>query len=411
MQKPQTPESNLDTTVFEGILPPLPINEPKRLEKLHQYGILDAPADPVYDRMTRLACRLLGTPISLISLLDETRQWFMSRHGLDLGWTSRHVAFCSYTILQDDVVVVPDALQDDRFAVNPLVTQGARIRFYAEVSLKTFDDLALGTLCVLDTKPRFDFGEDQKVALRDFAALIMHEIEAGYATKTAAFEIEERHKAEQSLTSALEEKEILLREIHHRVKNNLQSLWGLLQIEKSRMTDTYARARIEALSQRINVIASIHRQLYSSQNLVRLNLGLHLEELCGNLSSLYDFPHGLDVVVEAEEVDCSPDTAIPLGLIANEAISNSLKHAFPEGRIGRIIVSLRRIVDETSDRTIELTISDNGVGLQGTAGHSPSGMTLIQALAAQIDAEVRVEDKNEYTLSVRFAACDREPAQ
>ena len=96
--------------------------------------------------------------------------------------------------------------------------------------------------------------------------------------------------------------------------------------------------------------------------------------------------------MEAGAVECSLDTAIPLGLIANEAISNSLKHAFPSGRTGRILVRLHWIADETSDRTTELLITDDGVGLQGAVGHSPGGigMTLIEALADQIDASVTV---------------------
>jgi two-component sensor histidine kinase len=404
MQKPQLSKPDPALPAQEGIVPPLPINELRRLEELHRYCILDTPEEPAYDRVTRLASRLLEAPISLVSLLDESRQWFKSRHGLDVGWTSRDIAFCSYTILQDDVMVVPDALEDERFTDSPLVTDAPRIRFYAGMPLKTSDDLPLGTLCILDTEPRYDFDEGKKEALRDLASLIMHEIEAGYAARTAAFEIEERRKAEQSLAYALEEKEILLREIHHRVKNNLQSLWGLLQIEKSRMTDIHARMRMDAVSQRVNVMGSIHKQLYSSSNFARIDLGLHLEELCENLNSLYGFPPGIDVIVGAEEVECSLDTAIPLGLIANEAISNSLKHAFPEGRTGRILVSLHWIAEGTPDQKIELLISDDGVGLQGTAGHSPDGigMTLIQALADQIDAKVTVESEAGYSLSVRF---------
>jgi two-component sensor histidine kinase len=304
-------------------------------------------------------------------------------------------------------MVVSDALEDERFADNPLVTDSPRIRFYAGMPLKTSDDLPLGTICILDTEPRYDFDEGMKEALRDLAALIMHEIDAGYAAKTAAFEIEERRKAERSLASALEEKEILLREIHHRVKNNLQSLWGLLQIEKSRMTDINARMRMDAVSQRVNVMGSIHKQLYSSSNFARIDLRLHLEELCENLNALYGFLPGVAVVVEVEEIECSLDTAIPLGLIANEAISNGLKHAFPEGRTGRILVSLRRIAEGTPDHGIELLISDNGVGPQGTDGRSPDGigMTLIQALANQIGAKVTVESEAGYSLSIRFAGC------
>src|SRR5690242_4505087 len=102
------------------IRPPLPVDEPQRLIALKRYDLLDTPPEQAFDRITRLAAAVLGMPISLITLLDETRQWFKSRHGLDAPWTSRDVAFCSYTILDIQPMVVPDAIADDRFLANPL---------------------------------------------------------------------------------------------------------------------------------------------------------------------------------------------------------------------------------------------------------------------------------------------------
>ncbi len=407
MHPPCTDRKRPETEGIPAVVPPLPLNEPERLETLRRYALLDTPPEAAYDRMTRLAARLLGTPVSLISLLDDTRQWFKSRHGLDTPWTGRDLSFCAYTILQDDVMVVSDALRDERFADNALVTGEPGIRFYAGVPLRTADHLALGSLCVIDHVPRHGFGDEEKSVLRDLADMVMHEIEARHAADVANREIEERRRAETALAAALEEKETLLREIHHRVKNNLQSLWGLLQIEKSKMADGHARERMDAVSQRINVMGSIHRQLYASPNLARIDLAAHLDELCRSLMDLHDRPDRVRILIEADPLDCTLDTAIPLGLIANEVISNSLKHAFPGERRGTVRVTLRRLPDV--DRRAgpgELLLADDGVGMPRTAGvEDPEGigMILIHALAKQIEAGVSVEHGRGLAVRIRFA--------
>ena len=404
---PCTDRKRSETEGVPAIIPPLPLNEPKRLETLRRYGLLDTPQEAAYDRMTRLAARLLGTPVSLVSLLDESRQWFKSRHGFDTPWTGRDLAFCSYTILQDDVMVVADALQDERFARNALVTDDPGIRFYAGVPLRTTGDLALGSLCVIDHVPRHDFGDEEKAILRDLAAMVMHEIEARHAADVAAREIEERRKAERALAGALEEKETLLREIHHRVKNNLQSLWGLLQIEKSKLADGHARERMDAVSQRISVMGSIHQQLYTSPNLARIDLATHVEELCRGLMDLHGRHDRVRILIEADPLECTLDTAIPLGLIANEVISNSLKHAFPGDRDGTVRVRLRRLSDAAHPGGLtELLLADDGVGMPRAAGGEDQGgigMILIRALAAQIDAGVSIEQDPGVAIRIRFA--------
>lgn len=183
------------------IEPPWPLNELARLRRLKEYGILDTPADPVFDRLTRLGARHFGVPTALVSLVDESRQWFKARYGLEVTHTARRLSFCAYTILEDRVMVVPDTTLDERFADNELVTGLPHIRFYAGAPLKTLDGLLLGTFCLIDSRPHADFGEPEQRDLEEFARIVIHELEmrtaqrAEAAARAAAEEAEARYRA------------------------------------------------------------------------------------------------------------------------------------------------------------------------------------------------------------------------
>jgi PAS domain S-box-containing protein len=166
--------------------PAVPDDEPGRLEALRALHILDTPPEERFDRITRMASRVLGVPIALVSLIDTDRQWFKSCVGLDEVGTSRGVSFCGHAILQEGLFVVPDALADPRFADNPMVVGEPRVRFYAGHPLHGPDGHRVGTLCVLDRVPR-TLTDDERVAMEDLAAwaeLELGSIERGKARDT-----------------------------------------------------------------------------------------------------------------------------------------------------------------------------------------------------------------------------------
>ena len=156
------------------ITPGLPHNEDLRLQSLHALEILDTPAEERFDRITRMAIRLFDVPVAMVSLLDEKRQWLKSCAGMPVFELPRKITFCAHAILGDEVFVVPDMHEDERFKDNPLVLE-QNVRFYAGCPLKAMNGTNLGTICVVDTKPR-NFSEEDKASLRDLAGIVEREL-------------------------------------------------------------------------------------------------------------------------------------------------------------------------------------------------------------------------------------------
>jgi diguanylate cyclase len=188
---------------------PIPENESARLAALRRYKILDTLPEQAYDDIARLASQICGTPIALVSFVDSDRQWFKSRLGLEVPETSREVSFCAHALTApQELLVVPDATADARFAKNPFVQGEMHLRFYAGAPLATEDGEVLGTLCVLDNKPH-ELTRDQAEAMRALARQVMTQLELRLRVSELALEIQARQQMEIALRGAVAEVEDL----------------------------------------------------------------------------------------------------------------------------------------------------------------------------------------------------------
>ena len=224
----------------------------------------------------------------------------------------------------------------------------------------------------------------------------------------------ERRNAEQQMRASLAEKHALLQEIHHRVKNNLQVINSLLSIQAVRIDNPEVSAVLADTESRVRAIAALHETLYSSQDLSSIEFGCYVQRLVRDLVGFYGVNQGrIKVTVCAEDLVVGIGQAIPLGLILNELVTNSLKHAFPNGRSGTLQVQLKYLrdsIDENKGETLDqglgqLTVEDNGVGLPPglKCDETPSmGFHLVNVLAQQLRGELNVERKEGASVSIKF---------
>ncbi|HEY9644157.1 MAG TPA: PAS domain S-box protein [Coleofasciculaceae cyanobacterium] len=219
---------------------------------------------------------------------------------------------------------------------------------------------------------------------------------------TAAKQLEEIQRTKEQLQASLQEKEVLLKEIHHRVKNNLQIVYSLLRLQHRRVKDQQASEILLESRNRIKSIALVHEKLYRSEDLSKINLTQYIPSLVASLFSTYETQ--LDTVALKTEIDpvsLDVDTAIPCGLIINELVSNALKYAFPPDRKGEICVELRA----EDQRQVRLIVKDNGIGIPQDFDFAKAeslGLKLVRDFVAQLEGNLRVERNHGTEFRITF---------
>jgi PAS domain S-box-containing protein len=217
------------------------------------------------------------------------------------------------------------------------------------------------------------------------------ETDEGTMVLSAIVDISDRKHKEERIVQALKEKDVLLGEIHHRVKNNLQIIYSLLDLQLARISDPFVVDLLRDSQNRVRSMALIHQTLYQSKDFARVDINSFLDSLVPSLITSYGVQSGrIAIHVEAVGVLLPINIAIPCGLVVNELISNALKHAFPHGQSGEITVLLRN----EPDRQLLLSVSDDGIGLPSDldiANTATLGLQLVRLLADQIGAEIAIQ--------------------
>ncbi len=283
---------------------PLPSNEQQRIAKLLSYEILDSIAETAYDDLTSLAAYICETPIALISLVDSDRQWFKSKVGMSATETHRDFAFCAHALLAQDLFIIPDALQDQRFVDNPLVTGAPYIRFYAGAPLITPDDFTLGTLCVIDYQPR-QFSDRQKDTLRALSRQIVAQLELGQNLKTLVQAVSDRQQAEAEVRQLNIELEARVQQRTHDLQQTNASLRG--EIQQRQHAQAQLQAQTTALEQTLDRLQQTQSQLIHTDKIASLGqlvagvaheINNPLGFIAGNLHYACDYAQNLLHLVE-----------------------------------------------------------------------------------------------------------------
>jgi len=357
-----------------------------RLDALRSYGILDTPREADFDEVVKVTSAICGTPISVINFIDNGRQWFKAEVGLGVRETPIDSSICAHAILQSDLLIVPDTTLDHRFCDNPLVVSEPGLRFYAGALLKTAEGFPLGTVCVLDFKPR-ELDDTQKSFLRLMASQVMKLLELRRINAT-------EHLARVTAERLLKENQMLIREGDHRVMNSLQLVQSILSLQSRKVSNEEARAQLDMASNRVLAIATVHKQLYLTGSLEEIEIDAFLNRLCESLKQTAP-PQITALNVAAESATLRSDVASGLGLLVAELVTNSFKYAYPAGEHGAVSVEFK-----ITPSGWQLVVSDEGRGLPAdfdVDGSTGFGMQVVKAFVRRINATMSFSSRSGLT--------------
>jgi len=362
----------------------------QRIATLHRYEILDTPRERDFDEIVELAAKICETPISVVNMIDEHRQWFKAEVGLGTRETPLPTSICSHVILESDFVEIPDTLQDPRTAENELcLAPEGGLRFYAGYLLKPQNGLPLGTLCVLDHKPR-KLTDYQKEALGILARRVMRELD---------------------LRLALREHEILRNEMDHRVKNSLQTVASYVRVytKQFKKGEIDAATVLNSVASKIEAVSALHGALHKSADGKVVPLDDYLEDLVRYIRD--SLPERISIDLQTLEAEVTSQVAGAVGIIVSEFVANSVKHGFPDDREGRITIEVRGSGDD-----MVIRCADNGIGeSDDRSGHKDAadrqsrnsglGTKIVESAASRIGAAISRSSSSEgYVLELTIPA-------
>jgi signal transduction histidine kinase len=387
-----------------------PPNEAERLQALYEYHILDTPPEDDFDELVNLISEICETPIAHIALLDKDRQWLKSRKGLKSNQMYRGIAFCQYTILEDNIMEIPDAYEDNRFINNPLVTDEPNIRFYAGISLKNPGGFNVGTLCVIDTVPR-SLTTFQKNALDVISKQVMAQMELRKKNKELLELVKQtnEYNVYQEKLSLLQSR--MLSIVSHDLRNPITSLKGLVLLLQN---GSISHEELLSLGDMLNIALSSVEELLvnlidwarkqfenQSDSFEDVSITTLLDEII-QLVSFSSQQKNIQIINNTYHSEVWADKEM-LRFILRNLISNAIKYTLN----GTITVAT-----EEKDTQIEISIVDTGTGMSGkrleklfdwdsrqskpgTEGEKGTGLGLLlcQDFARKMNSTIYVESK------------------
>jgi len=323
--------------------PPTPQNELARLTALRSYGILDTASEGAFDDITRLAALICDAPIAVVNFIDSGRQWFKSEIGLGVRETPLAPSICAHAILQSELFVIADTTLDERFASNPLVTGDPKLRFYAGAPLLTPDGLAIGTVCVLDTKPRA-LKPGQMDALRALARQAMAQLELRKSLQVAQRSAGYRKR--------------LMATLGHDLKTPLRAAsYALQRIGRSIGEEggthlQKAQAALQQIDEEFNRILAAAMSDEDAPDASMFPIADILDRLAAVWAGTAAAKR-----VEFSYVRCSA-SVISHPLLLSTIVGNFLSNAMKYAPGGRVVLGCRRHAD-----SLKISVTDNGIGL------------------------------------------------
>jgi signal transduction histidine kinase len=388
----------------------IPPNEAKRLENLKSYHILDTLPEEEYDAITKIASVICNTPIALISIIDESRQWFKSKHGLNATETPREFSFCAHSILQpDELFIINDARKDKRFFDSSLITSDPNVVFYAGAPLNSSEGYSLGTLCVIDNEPK-KLNNTQKESLSLLAKQVVTLLEL----RKKNTELAESNKQNLKLNEQLND---FAYRLTHDLKSPINGVNFLLDVLKEDhfelFKNTKAEEYVSLISNRILYMDNLVTKILKDSKVASENIiyeKFNVKDLVDSIRINIDFENKL--LINSEPLDiavCS--SKIGLLQIFQNLISNSRKFSDEEN----VIISIRCKEDLDS---YHFVYEDNGPGIQeqywnkvfkmfetldnADNNNTGIGLTTVKSIIKRLGGKIELKYREEYKKGVCF---------